>query len=104
MPFPASIANSKNKDVTPTDKETLNFDDDISKGEDSCYPPPASMTSTENKAITENVVKPAGEKTWKCDDDTLKGEDSCFFPSFTVYLCVYFLMVCLLVFLYFFFD
>ena len=41
--FPASIANSENKakpesDVTPTYKETLNFDDDTSKGEDSCYP------------------------------------------------------------------
>ena len=36
------------------------------------------MISTENKAKTENVVKPVGEKTWKCDDDTLKGEDSCF--------------------------
>ena len=36
------------------------------------------MTSTENKAKTENVFKPAGEKTWKCDDDTLKGEDLCF--------------------------
>ena len=36
------------------------------------------MTSTENKAKTENVVKPAGEETWKCDDDTLKGEDLCF--------------------------
>ena len=78
MPFPASIANSKNKDVTPTDKETLNFDDDTSKGEDSCYPLPASMTSTDNKAKTENVVKPAGEETWKCDDDTLKGKDSCY--------------------------
>ena len=39
---------------------------------------PASMTSTENKAKTENVVKPAGEETCKCDDDTLKGEDLCF--------------------------
>ena len=41
--FPASIENSKktNKpgtDVSPPDKETLNFDDDISKGEDLCYP------------------------------------------------------------------
>ena len=36
------------------------------------------MTSTENKAKTENVVKPAGEETWKCDDDTLKGEDYVF--------------------------
>ena len=36
------------------------------------------MTSTENKAKTENDVTPAGEKTWKCDDDTPKGEDSCF--------------------------
>ena len=36
------------------------------------------MTSTENKAKTENVVKPAGEETWKCDDYTLEGEDSCF--------------------------
>ena len=39
---------------------------------------PASMTSTENKAKTENVVKPAGEETWKCDDYTFKGEDLCF--------------------------
>ena len=39
------------------------------------------MTSTENKAKTENVVKTAGEETWKCDDDTSKSEDSCF--SFT---------------------
>ena len=31
------------------------------------------MTSTENKAKTENDVKPAGDETWKCDDDTLKG-------------------------------
>ena len=41
--FPASIANSKNKaklggDVTPTYKETLDFDDNTLKGEDSCYP------------------------------------------------------------------
>ena len=39
------------------------------------------MTSTENKAKTENDVKQAGEETWKCDGDTLKGEDSVmFFP------------------------
>ena len=36
------------------------------------------MTSTENKAKTENVVKPDGEETSKGDNDTLKGEDSCF--------------------------
>ena len=36
------------------------------------------MTSTENKAKTENVIKPAGEENWKCDDETLKGEDSCY--------------------------
>ena len=36
------------------------------------------MKSTENKAKTQNVVKPAGDETWKCDDDTLKCEDSCF--------------------------
>ena len=36
------------------------------------------MTSTENEAKTENVVKPVGKETWKCDDDTLEGEDSCF--------------------------
>ena len=36
------------------------------------------MASTENKAKTENVVKPVGEETCKCDEDTLKGEDSCF--------------------------
>ena len=41
--FPASITNSKNKakpesDVTQTDKETVNFVDDTSKGKDSCYP------------------------------------------------------------------
>ena len=36
------------------------------------------MTSSENKAKTENVVKPDGEETWKFDDDTLEGEDSCF--------------------------
>ena len=32
------------------------------------------MTSTENKAKTQNVLKPAGEENWKCCDDTLKGE------------------------------
>ena len=36
------------------------------------------MTSTENKAKTENVFKPAGEETGKCNDDPLKGEDTCF--------------------------
>ena len=36
------------------------------------------MTSTENKAKTENVIKPAGEENWKCDDETLKGENSCY--------------------------
>ena len=36
------------------------------------------MTSTENKAKTENDVTPAGEETLKFDDDTSKGEDSCY--------------------------
>ena len=43
MHFPATKGNSKNKakpesDVTPTDKETLDFDDNTLKGEDWCYP------------------------------------------------------------------
>ena len=37
------------------------------------------MTNTENKAKTENDVRPAGEETSKFDDDTSKGEDSCYF-------------------------
>ena len=41
--LPASITNSNNKpkpgsDVTPSNKETLDFDHDTSKGNDSCYP------------------------------------------------------------------
>ena len=39
------------------------------------------MTSTENKAKTENVFKPAGEETLDFDDDTLKGEDSCYYRN-----------------------
>ena len=39
------------------------------------------MTSTENKAKTENVVKPAGEETLDFDDDTSKGEDACYHRS-----------------------
>ena len=40
--FPASMASSEVKakpgsDVTPTGEETLDFDDDTSKGENSCY-------------------------------------------------------------------
>ena len=129
MHFPASITNSKNKakpgsDVTPTDKETLNFDDDTSIGEDSCYLL-TRMRCWTRKLFTVNLhsCKRTELSAWMKNSkrlltvnltlsslsveppdwlETFSGFLFCLFVVFPVCLCVCFLMVCLLVFLYFF--